>query len=87
VPLLSPADSAALNAAVANLRAWGPRDALEAKARAGGRRNAMIARRGEASIAIRDVAPQDRGVLLLWVAVSPVFFDLNVRIQLLVCGD
>ena len=39
---LSPADYATLNAAVADLRAWDARDALTAKA--GGRRNAMIAR-------------------------------------------
>ena len=42
VSLLSPADYAALNAAVADLRAWDARDAL--KATAGGRRNALIAR-------------------------------------------
>ena len=39
---LSPADYAVLNAAIADLRAWDARDALTAKA--GGRRNAMIAR-------------------------------------------
>ena len=39
---LSAADYATLNAAVADLRAWDARDALTAKA--GGRRNAMIAR-------------------------------------------
>jgi len=39
---LSPADYAVSNAAVADLRAWDARDALEAAA--GGRRHAMIAR-------------------------------------------
>jgi hypothetical protein len=42
VTLLSPADCATLNAAVADLRAWDEHNAL--KARAGGRRNAVIAR-------------------------------------------
>ena len=39
---LSPDDYGVLNAAIAELRAWDERDAL--KARAGGRRNVMIAR-------------------------------------------
>ena len=43
--ILSRVDYTALNAAVADLRAWDERDAL--KARAGGRRNAMTARVAE----------------------------------------
>jgi len=42
---------------------------------------------GQASISVRNIAPQDDGTVHIWLAVSPVFFNLNVRIQFLVCND
>ena len=43
---------------------------------------------GAASIAARNVAPADDGTVQLWLAVSPPLYEnLNVRIQFLVCND
>jgi hypothetical protein len=42
---------------------------------------------GAASISVRNIAPQDSGDVNIWLAVSPLFPHLNVRIQFLVCND
>jgi hypothetical protein len=42
---------------------------------------------GSASIEVRNIAPQDSGQVNIWLAVSPLFSHLDVRIQFLVCND
>ena len=42
---------------------------------------------GNASLSIRNVAPNDDGRVFIWIAVVPSFFDLNVRVQFLICND
>jgi hypothetical protein len=42
---------------------------------------------GDAMLAVNNIVPQDDGSVLILVRVVPDFFDLNIRIQFLVCND
>jgi len=42
---------------------------------------------GSAMISVWNVVPQDGGKVSLVIRVVPVFFDLRVRVQFLICND
>lgn len=42
---------------------------------------------GSAMISVWNVAPHDEGFVEVVVRIQPIFFGLNVRLQLLVCND
>jgi hypothetical protein len=38
-------------------------------------------------ISVWNIVPHDEGFVEVVIRVVPVFFDLNIRLQLLVCND
>jgi hypothetical protein len=42
---------------------------------------------GGAMISVWNIVPHDEGFVEVVIRVVPVFFDLNIRLQLLVCND